>query len=76
MKLSIKTCHAFAVGGDAPDHAFYVEAFLNDGRTAYHNGPTDCAFFTEQQATQLANDVFLAGSINSENWLSARGAQL
>lgn len=76
MKTPVKTCHAFEVGGDAPAGSFYVEAFLQDGRTAYHEGPTGYAFFTEQQAAKLANDVFLAGSINTEHWLSARGRPL
>lgn len=67
------TATANPVGADAPANAYFVEALIGNGRVAYHRGPQNVAFFTKEQAERVAAQVRVAGHINPQHWMNARG---
>lgn len=74
--IKVISCNAFEVGGDAPEDSFYVEAVIEHPvRTATHR-PTGFAFYTREEAEAFALEVFLAGELESSEWVTPRGRPL
>jgi len=56
------------VGNDS----FTVVAYLGNGKSVYHNGPKDYAYFTADQAERLADRVNAARVIDLAHWYVAQ----
>nr|WP_155624543.1 hypothetical protein [Burkholderia vietnamiensis] len=67
-RIEIAVASAHKVGADAPEDAWYVSVLVSRGRILYHQGPRNVAFFTKEQAMQLANRVNEAKSIDTAYW--------